>query len=36
MVPKRNLRDFDDSEAMQIVGVSTVDEAIVVAGCARV
>jgi DNA repair protein RadA/Sms len=36
IIPRRNLRDLDDPERMHVVGVSTVDEAIVVAGCVRV
>ena len=36
IVPNRNLRDLDDSGRKQAVGVSSVDEAIFVAGCARV
>lgn len=35
IVPKRNLRDLDSSERMHIVGVSTLDEAINIAGCVR-
>lgn len=36
MIPKRNLRDFDGSQRIKIVGVSTVGEAIEIAGCVQV
>jgi DNA repair protein RadA/Sms len=36
IVPKRNLRDLDKSTSTQVIGVSSVDEAIMVAGCSRV
>lgn len=35
IVPKRNLRDLEDSARMPAIGVSSVDEAIFVAGCVR-
>jgi DNA repair protein RadA/Sms len=35
IVPNRNLRDLDDSARMQAIGVSSVGEAIFVAGCVR-
>ncbi len=36
IVPKRNLRDLDDSARMQAIGVSSIGEAMFVAGCVRV
>lgn len=36
IVPTRNMRDFEGVDPLDVVGVSTIDEAIMIAGCARV